>query len=69
MTATNCRHLDSTIDWCSAKMIHRPHSSCVGCDMYEPRGTGLGDIVEKVIDTVTLGKVPRRLGYRWELER
>ena len=23
--------------------------------MYEPIGTGLGDVVEKVIDTVTLG--------------
>ena len=55
MTSKDCRHLEQDGRWCSARKIMRPDHACVGCEMYEPSGTGLGDVVEKVIDTVTLG--------------
>ncbi len=55
MTKRDCRHYDASKLWCTARGIGSPEMACVGCDMYEPSGTGLGDVVEKVIDTVTLG--------------
>mgnify|MGYP001350625498 CR=1 FL=1 len=50
-----CRHYDPTCDACTALRILNPVTACEGCDLFEPRKRGLGDVVEALIDVGTLG--------------
>ena len=59
MRRDGCRHYDPTTDFCSELKVINPDTTCVGCDIFEPHGLGLGDVVEKVIDVATLGVAKR----------
>tara|TARA_R110000824_G_scaffold60055_3_gene160941 strand:+ start:2085 stop:2348 length:264 start_codon:yes stop_codon:yes gene_type:complete len=55
MIREGCRHYSPDRDYCDAQLVSAPIQACKGCDMFEPHGRGLGDVVEKVIDVATLG--------------
>jgi len=55
MIHAQCRHWDERSDICLELQVVAPRKRCKGCDMFEPHGRGLGDVVEKVIDVATLG--------------
>jgi hypothetical protein len=42
-----------------ALSILAPRTRCHNCELYEPHGVGLGDMVEKVISVATLGRAER----------
>ena len=55
MRRDGCRHYEAAKDLCHELRVINPDSTCTGCDMFEPHGRGLGDVVEKVVDIATLG--------------
>ena len=55
MRRDGCRHYEAAKDLCHELRVINPDSTCTGCDMFEPHGQGLGDVVEKVVDIATLG--------------
>ena len=55
MNHATCRHYSAERDTCTLLTIISPRVTCTTCKSYEPTGHGLGDVVERVIDTVTMG--------------
>jgi len=55
MIRDGCRHYSAAADTCVELNIAAPMRACKGCDMFEPHGRGLGDVVEKVVYIATLG--------------
>ena len=54
-----CRHWKNDTDVCVALSVLAPRSRCHHCELYEPSGLGLGDVVEKTISIATLGTAKR----------
>jgi hypothetical protein len=59
MKHTGCRNWKMETDVCMALSILAPRTRCHNCELYEPCGIGLGDVVEKVIGVATLGTAKR----------
>lgn len=51
-----CRHWNPEKDYCVELKILAPRRRCEDCPMLETTRTGLGDVVEKVLDLGTMGR-------------